>query len=62
MLDFTGNFKRFEQTTSNGYAKYNINLYWKYIDHAIVLARMDKQVQVHHMLECNIQTGEVLLR
>ena len=59
-LDFTGtSFKRFEQNTSNAATACTTSIFMKYIDHAIVLARMDSTSGSSYAW-FNIQTGEVL--
>ena len=59
-LDFTGtSFKRFEQNTSNAQTACTTSIFMKYIDHAIVMARMDSTSGSSYAW-FNIQTGEVL--
>jgi hypothetical protein len=60
-LDFTGTsgVKRFEQNTSNSATACTTSIFMKYIDHAIVMARMDSTTGASYAW-FNIQTGEVL--
>jgi len=59
-LNFSGTtFKRFEQNTSNAATACTTSIFMKYIDHAIVMARMDSTSGASYAW-FNIQTGEVL--
>jgi hypothetical protein len=60
-LDFAGisGVKRFEQNTSNSATACTTSIFMKYIDHAIVMARMDSTTGASYAW-FNIQTGEVL--
>lgn len=59
-LDFTGTtYKRFEQNTSNAATACTASIFMKYIDHAIVMARMDSTTGASYAW-FDIRTGEVL--
>jgi len=59
-LNFTGtSYKRFEQNTSNAATACTTSIFMKYINHDIVMARMDSTSGASYAW-FNIQTGEVL--